>query len=368
MAAREGPRPRPPSAPTARTAQGAVAVVVDGNVGAHRRAQVRDRLRRQGRRLRRRWSRSSPTRSRPRARTPSTSCTDEIDDLKVTLKENIELGQVVRFEARRRQRRSTPTCTCQDGRGVNGCSSSSPAATPELAHDIAVHIAFAKPELPHAATRCPADEVDAERATLEDISRDEGKPEQALAKIVEGRLNGLFKERVPARAAVRQGRQADRSASCSAAAHDRPLRPGRSIGLSSMTDRRADAPLAPGRAQALGRGVRRRRSGYGIDGDVVERIADEIVEVRARPRRRHRRRRRRRQHLAGHDRRRRGHGPRPGRLHGHARHGHQRARAAGRARAARPAHPGADRDHDGRRSPSRTSAAGRSATSRRAGS
>ena len=41
----------------------------------------------------------------------------------------------------------------------------------------------------------PADEVAAERATVETISRNEGKPEAALPKIVEGRMNGWFKER-----------------------------------------------------------------------------------------------------------------------------------------------------------------------------
>jgi elongation factor Ts len=36
--------------------------------------------------------------------------------------------------------------------------------------------------------------VEKERATLEAITRNEGKPEQAVPKIVEGRLNGYFKE------------------------------------------------------------------------------------------------------------------------------------------------------------------------------
>jgi elongation factor Ts len=39
----------------------------------------------------------------------------------------------------------------------------------------------------------PADVVEAERATLEAITRNEGKPEAALPKIVEGRLGGFFK-------------------------------------------------------------------------------------------------------------------------------------------------------------------------------
>jgi elongation factor Ts len=37
--------------------------------------------------------------------------------------------------------------------------------------------------------------VTAERATVEAISRNEGKPEAALPKVVEGRMNGWFKER-----------------------------------------------------------------------------------------------------------------------------------------------------------------------------
>ena len=42
----------------------------------------------------------------------------------------------------------------------------------------------------------PAAEVDAERSTIEAISRNEGKPEASLPKIIEGRMNGWFKERV----------------------------------------------------------------------------------------------------------------------------------------------------------------------------
>jgi elongation factor Ts len=42
----------------------------------------------------------------------------------------------------------------------------------------------------------PADVVEKERAVLEELTRNEGKPEQAILKIVEGRLNGYFKENV----------------------------------------------------------------------------------------------------------------------------------------------------------------------------
>jgi elongation factor Ts len=65
--------------------------------------------------------------------------------------------------------------------------------SPQLAHDVAVHIAFARPRY-LTRDEVPAETVEAERATLETLSRNEGKPEAALPKIVEGRLNGFFKD------------------------------------------------------------------------------------------------------------------------------------------------------------------------------
>ncbi len=40
----------------------------------------------------------------------------------------------------------------------------------------------------------PAESVEKERAIVEQISRDEGKPEAALPKIIEGRLGAYFKQ------------------------------------------------------------------------------------------------------------------------------------------------------------------------------
>ena len=118
---------------------------------------------------------------------------DAIDDLRIKLKENIELGQVVRFEAAPGHVLDT-YLHVQSGRGVNGVLVEL-AGGPELAHDVAVHIAFGRPRY---VTRgeVPADEVEAERAAIEAETRNEGKPEAALPKIVEGKLNGWFK-RVP---------------------------------------------------------------------------------------------------------------------------------------------------------------------------
>lgn len=119
---------------------------------------------------------------------------DAIDDLKVTLKENIELGQVVRVEAGAGHVIDSYVHR-QDGRGVNGVIVELTGGSPEVAHDVAVHVAFTKPSAIRRED-VPEAEVAEERATLESITRAEGKPEAALEKIVEGRLTGWFKERV----------------------------------------------------------------------------------------------------------------------------------------------------------------------------
>jgi elongation factor Ts len=54
-------------------------------------------------------------------------------------------------------------------------------------------VAFARPKF-LSRDEVPADVVEQERTTLETISRNEGKPEAALPKIIEGRMNGFFKD------------------------------------------------------------------------------------------------------------------------------------------------------------------------------
>ncbi|MEK9839330.1 MAG: hypothetical protein VW396_09705 [Ilumatobacter sp.] len=81
----------------------------------------------------------------------------------------------------------------QGGRGVNAVLVEMSGADDAMAHDVAVHIAFARPRYLRRED-VPADVVEAERATLETITRNEGKPEQAIDKIVEGRLGGFFKD------------------------------------------------------------------------------------------------------------------------------------------------------------------------------
>ena len=63
----------------------------------------------------------------------------------------------------------------------------------EAAHDVAVHSAAYAPAY-LTREEVPAETVENERRIADETARAEGKPEAALAKIVEGRLNGFFKE------------------------------------------------------------------------------------------------------------------------------------------------------------------------------
>ena len=115
-----------------------------------------------------------------------------LDDLKITLKEKIELGEVVRIDAAAGNIVESYQ-HIQGGRGVNAVLVEVQGGSVDLAHDIAVHIAFARPKY-LSRDEIPADVLEKEKATLEAISRNEGKPEAAIAKIVEGRINGFYKD------------------------------------------------------------------------------------------------------------------------------------------------------------------------------
>jgi elongation factor Ts len=119
---------------------------------------------------------------------------DELERMKVTLKENISIGQVVRVEAPEGGVVDS-YLHLQAGRGVNAVVVALDGGTAELAHDIAAHIAFARPSYV-SRDEVPEEDVAAERETVEKIARNEGKPDAALPKIVEGRLGGWYKERV----------------------------------------------------------------------------------------------------------------------------------------------------------------------------
>ncbi|MGJ5668606.1 translation elongation factor Ts [Rhodococcus aetherivorans] len=67
------------------------------------------------------------------------------------------------------------------------------AARPEAARAAAMQVAALKAKY-LTRDEVPADTVENERRIAEETAKNEGKPEAALPKIVEGRLNGFFKD------------------------------------------------------------------------------------------------------------------------------------------------------------------------------
>jgi len=119
---------------------------------------------------------------------------DAVEDLRVTIKENIEIGAVERVAAAEGNLLDTYLHR-QDGRGVNAVVVEGRGVSQDALHQVALHIAFAKPEY-LSVDEVPAEEVERERASLLEITKAEGKPEPAWDKIVEGRLRGWFSQRV----------------------------------------------------------------------------------------------------------------------------------------------------------------------------
>ncbi len=94
-----------------------------------------------------------------------------------------------------------------DGRGVNAVVVEGAGIDAETLHQVALHIAFAKPAYLNS-DEVPAEEIEAERTSLLEITKAEGKPEQAWDKIVSGRLQGWLGERV----LLEQGLHGDKTA------------------------------------------------------------------------------------------------------------------------------------------------------------
>ena len=122
---------------------------------------------------------------------PGSTVQQLIEEAGASLKEKLELGRFARFE----------------GGYVASYLHRSDAALPptlgvlvqldtdnaEVAKDLAQQVAAMRP-LYTAREDVPADVVEKERRIAEQITRDEGKPEQAIPRIVDGRLNAYFKD------------------------------------------------------------------------------------------------------------------------------------------------------------------------------
>jgi len=64
---------------------------------------------------------------------------------------------------------------------------------PQVAKELAQHIAAMAPKYVNR-DEVPTDVVEAERRIAEETARAEGKPEQAMVKIIEGRVNGFYRD------------------------------------------------------------------------------------------------------------------------------------------------------------------------------
>jgi elongation factor Ts len=122
---------------------------------------------------------------------------EHVTQLASKLGENVALGRVVVYESN--DGIIDGYKHIQSDRGTIGVLVELGGVDPgdakarEVAHDIALHVASAAPKYVRRDD-VPADVVEKERAVLEELSRNEGKPEQAMPKIIEGRLNGFYKE------------------------------------------------------------------------------------------------------------------------------------------------------------------------------
>lgn len=118
---------------------------------------------------------------------------DLVTNAAATLGEKVEVRRVARVEGTQVSsylHKTNPDLPAQIGVLV---ATSTEAG--EIGRDVAMHAAAMSPIF-LSREDVPADTVDAERRIAEETAREEGKPEQALPKIIEGRVNSYFKDNV----------------------------------------------------------------------------------------------------------------------------------------------------------------------------
>jgi elongation factor Ts len=127
-------------------------------------------------------------------RDAAAECNAAIEDLKLTKKENIDIGSIEIVEAAPGNTLDTYLHT-QDGRGVIGVVVEGKGVEPAALHSVSLHVAFANPSFLDRS-EVSDDDVAKERAALLEITKSEGKPEQAWDKIVDGRMTAWYKDSV----------------------------------------------------------------------------------------------------------------------------------------------------------------------------
>ena len=116
---------------------------------------------------------------------------DQLDAMAAVIGEKLEIRRVIRVEGENVDlylHQTSPDLPPQVGVFVV-----TDAAGAGVAHDIAMHVAAYMPAYLDRDS-IPADVLDKERATLEKITLEEGKPEHIVPKIVQGRLEAFYKD------------------------------------------------------------------------------------------------------------------------------------------------------------------------------
>ena len=116
-----------------------------------------------------------------------------LDEANATIGEKIEVKRVARLEGEHvvsYLHKTSPDLPAQIGVLV-----ATTGGDEQTAKDVAMHIAAFSPSV-LTRDEVDADTVENERRVAEATAKEEGKPEAALSRIVEGRVNGYFKENV----------------------------------------------------------------------------------------------------------------------------------------------------------------------------
>jgi elongation factor Ts len=114
---------------------------------------------------------------------------DVVESLAISIGEKIELGRFVHFDGDVVAYMHKRAADLPPAVGVLVQYT----GDADAARGAAMQIAAMRPQY-LTREEVPAELVEKEREIAEQTSREEGKPEQAIAKITEGRLNGFFKD------------------------------------------------------------------------------------------------------------------------------------------------------------------------------
>jgi elongation factor Ts len=126
------------------------------------------------------WSQPSPSQ-------PKKSLRDIKDELENKIREVFRLARIARIDA--------PCGGYVHHDGKSGVLLQVEGGNDQLAKEVAMHVAAMKPQAVTVEDLDPA-VVEKERGILMEAARQEGKPENILAKMVEGRLRNFYAETV----------------------------------------------------------------------------------------------------------------------------------------------------------------------------